>query len=88
MSRLTPAIIVAALVAATAASAQTGGTGSGSGTGTGTDGLKSGVWPAPVGHRQPSQLDIRSGGGSTTPSGADAEEKALDKKIKSICKGC
>jgi len=81
MSRLAPAIIVVSLLAATAALAQTGGTSSSSGA-------KTGAWPAPVGHRQPSQSDLRSSGANTQPGGADAEDKALDKKIKNICKGC
>ncbi len=81
MSRLIPAIIVVSLVAATAALAQTGGSSSSSGA-------KPGVWPAPTGHRQPSQTDLRSSGVNNQQIGPDAEEKALDKKIKSICKGC
>ncbi|MDR3468878.1 MAG: hypothetical protein P4M07_23360 [Xanthobacteraceae bacterium] len=81
MSRLTSALIVLSFVAATAASAQTGGAGAGAG------GAKGGVWPAPVGHRQPTQSDLRSTGGNNQ-NAIDADDKALDKKIKSICKGC
>jgi hypothetical protein len=82
MSRLTPALIVLSFVVVTAASAQTGGAGAGGG------GAKGGVWPAPVGHRQPTQSDIRSTGGANGQNAIDADDKALDKKIKSICKGC
>lgn len=40
---------------------------------------------APVGHRQPRAGDVPS---STEQAPASAEDKALDRKIKSICRGC
>jgi hypothetical protein len=40
---------------------------------------------APVGHRQPRAADVPSSTGSPADSAAD---KALDRKIKSICRGC
>jgi len=58
-------------------------------TGAGSSSAKQGPWPAPVGHRQPradqvpSEKDINS---PTNP--ANREDAALDKKIKSICRGC
>jgi hypothetical protein len=40
---------------------------------------------APVGHRQPRAADVPSSTESPADSAAD---KALDRKIKSICRGC
>jgi hypothetical protein len=40
---------------------------------------------APVGHRQPRAGDVPSEKGVTK---LDAEDAALDRKIKSICRGC
>jgi len=56
---------------------------------TGTSSTKnSGPLPAPVGHRQPRADEIPS---NKNNAAADAEKKAdaeLDRKIKSICRGC
>ena len=82
MSRLAPAIIVVALLAASGAGAQNA-------AGSGSSGVKAGgPWPAPVGHRQPTAAEVGAGGANNQQNGADAEDKALDRKIKSICKGC
>jgi hypothetical protein len=66
--------------------AQTGSKGSttsGQSAGTGT------VLPAPVGHRQPRADEVPSEKGLSDPnSPANKEDAALDKKIKSICRGC
>jgi hypothetical protein len=45
---------------------------------------------APVGNRQPTPRDISATKGSDNNGllGDDADDKALDKKIKSICRGC
>lgn len=40
---------------------------------------------APVGHRQPRAADVPS---STENPADSAADKALDRKIKSICRGC
>jgi len=40
---------------------------------------------APVGHRQPSTRDVPSEQGLDQPS---KEDRALDKALKSICRGC
>lgn len=86
MSRLTPAIVVFSLLTAASALAQTG---TGAGTNPSSTTPKDGVWPAPVGHRQPTTTDVRgSGSNQNGPSAIDAEDKALDRKLKSICKGC
>jgi hypothetical protein len=45
---------------------------------------------APAGHRQPTPRDISAVKASDDDGllGGDADDKALDKKIKSICRGC
>ncbi len=67
-----------------AAFAQTGTKGpttSGSSAGT--------VLPAPVGHRQPRASDVPNEKNLSDPSDPlSKENQALDKKIKSICRGC
>jgi hypothetical protein len=67
-----------------AAIAQTGTKGSTSG------GVSSGsVPPAPVGHRQPRVSDVPNEKNVTDPNDPlSKENQALDKKIKSICRGC
>ena len=48
-----------------------------------------GVPPAPVGHRQPRAGDVPSEKNLSNPdTAANKEDAALDKKIKSICRGC
>jgi hypothetical protein len=43
-----------------------------------------GTGTAPVGHRQPR----RDGGDATDPFARDPADVVLDKKIRSICRGC
>lgn len=45
---------------------------------------------APVGHRQPRRADVPEAGNSAPDAGLGptAEDRALDRKIKSICRGC
>jgi hypothetical protein len=89
MSRLTLAIVVLSCLTVSTvsgASAQSGqGTGATS-TATGTGTKPSGVLPAPVGHRQPTRSEV--GPNDANPNATDADDKALDRKIKSICRGC
>jgi hypothetical protein len=62
----------------------TGGSTMGSSAGSG-----SGVLPAPVGHRQPRASDVPSEQNLSNPNDPLTKEDALlDKKIKSICRGC
>jgi len=58
--------------------------------GTTSSGATSGsVLPAPVGHRQPRAGDVPSEKSLSDPNNpANKEDAALDKKIKSICRGC
>ncbi|WP_441235971.1 hypothetical protein [Bradyrhizobium sp. 930_D9_N1_4] len=67
-----------------AAMAQTGNKGSTSG------GATSGSVPqAPVGHRQPRASDVPSEKNLSDPNTpVNKEDALLDKKIKSICRGC
>jgi len=74
---------LALLVAAPAAMAQTG-TGS-----SGTTKQSSTQPQAPVGHRQPRADQVPSEKNLSDPNNpANKEDQALDKKIKSICRGC
>ncbi|GMO41239.1 MULTISPECIES: hypothetical protein [Bradyrhizobium] len=68
-----------------AAAAQTGGS-----KGSTTGGASSGsVLPAPVGHRQPRAADVPSEKNLSNPNTpANKEDAELDRKIKSICRGC
>lgn len=71
------------LMAGPAAVAQTGNSSSG----------KQGPWPAPVGHRQPradqvpSEKDIGNNGANAN-NAMKREDAELDRKLKSICRGC
>lgn len=68
-----------------AAMAQTGGT-----KGSTSGGATSGSTPqAPVGHRQPRVGDVPNEKNLSDPNDPlSKENQALDKKIKSICRGC
>jgi hypothetical protein len=68
-----------------AAFAQTGGS-----KGSTSSGASSGsVAPAPVGHRQPRAGDVPNEKNlSDANDPLSKENQALDKKIKSICRGC
>ena len=59
-------------------------------TGTGSGASKSGGPPAaPVGHRQPRAGDVPSEKNLGNPNDPiNKEDAILDKKIKSICRGC
>ncbi|WP_298260798.1 hypothetical protein [Bradyrhizobium sp.] len=54
---------------------------------------KQGPWPAPVGHRQPradqvpSEKDIGNNGANAN-NAMKREDAELDRKLKSICRGC
>jgi len=83
-TRLIVAIALLALASAPAAIAQTGGTGS-SGAANPPPPLRE----APVGHRQPRAGDVPSEKNLANPNDpVNKEDAALDRKIKSICRGC
>jgi len=73
-----------ALIGAPGAFAQSGNMGSSSATKGG-----GGVLPAPVGHRQPKAGDVPDEKNLANPNDpVNKEDAALDRKIKSICRGC
>ena len=89
------AIAMGLLIAVTAAPAvaQSGGGGTGgSGSGRGGAGTGAGASPAaeaPIGHRQPRASDFSNEKSLSDPSAPEnKEDAALDRKIKSICRGC
>ena len=64
---------------------------SGSGDSMGASGASSdrrGAADAPVGHRQPRASDVSTNSASYDPMRPSAEDAALDRRIKSICRGC
>jgi hypothetical protein len=51
--------------------------------------INGGIPDAPIGHRQPRAGDVPSEKNLSDPNSAqNKEDAALDKKIKSICRGC
>ena len=84
MKRIVVALSLLALLGG-AAVAQTGGS---KGTSTGET-IKGTIPQAPVGHRQPRISDVPSEKNLSDPNDPlSKENQALDKKIKSICRGC
>jgi hypothetical protein len=47
-----------------------------------------GTIQAPVGHRQPRPSDLPNQKNLSDPNAPSKEDLALDRKIKSICRGC
>jgi hypothetical protein len=85
MRKIVPIAVVVLLLGVPAAIAQTKSGTSGPANPTATPDSR-GVPSAPVGHRQPRASEVPSAQeNSYTES---AEDKALDRKIKSICRGC
>jgi hypothetical protein len=73
------------MIGAPSAIAQSGNSGSGMAKGGGSGG----VLPAPVGHRQPRAGEVPDEKNLTNPNDPlNKEDALLDKKIKSICRGC
>ena len=85
MRKLIMSTAVLALIGAPAAMAQTGSK-------TGTSGAANQPQPtreAPIGHRQPRAGDVPSEKNLSNPNDpVNREDAALDRKIKSICRGC
>lgn len=82
MKKTVIAMALLALIGAPSAIAQTG---------TGSSGMSKsgGVAQAPIGHRQPRAGDVPSEKNLSNPSDPiNKEDAILDKKIKSICRGC
>jgi hypothetical protein len=76
------------LILSSAAMAQTGGMGSPKGS-SGSSVIPSTVPEAPIGHRQPRADQVPSEKSLSDPNNpVNREDAALDRKIKSICRGC
>jgi hypothetical protein len=83
--KLIAAIAVAVLIGGPAAVAQTGGVAGSQGGANQTQSSRD----APVGHRQPRADQVPSEKNLSDPNNpANKEDLALDRKIKSICRGC
>ena len=83
MRKLLMTMTLLALVAGPAAIAQTGNQSNGASS------SKQGPWPAPVGHRQPRVDQVPTEKNLNDPNNpVNREDAALDRSIKSICRGC
>jgi len=84
-AKLIPIMALLALVGGPAAMAQTGGN-------TGASGAANqprSIPEAPIGHRQPRADQVPSEKNLSNPNDPmNKEDAALDRKIKSICRGC
>jgi hypothetical protein len=79
------AVALLVLLGSPAAIAQTGATKPGGSPSTSLGN----VWPAPIGHRQPRVDEVPSEKHSGNPNDPiNREDAVLDRKIKSICRGC
>ena len=83
MKKTMISMVLLVLIGAPGALAQSGNTGSSSATRSST------VLPAPVGHRQPRASDVPDEKNLSNPNEpVNKEDALLDKKIRSICRGC
>jgi hypothetical protein len=57
-------------------------------TGSSSSSSKQGVWPAPTGHRQPRADQVPQENSTSADAAMKREDAALDRKLKSICRGC
>jgi hypothetical protein len=84
MQKLLISMALLVLIGGPVAIAQTG-----SRTGTSGASTQSQTREAPVGHRQPRAGDVPSEKNLSDPNNpVNREDAALDRKIKSICRGC
>jgi hypothetical protein len=84
-AKLIPTMALLALVGGTAAMAQTGSNTGSSGAANQSQTARE----APVGHRQPRADQVPSEKNLSDPNDPLSKENAaLDRKIKSICRGC
>ena len=84
MRKIIPIAVAALLLGAPSVLAQSKSGTTGPGTPSATQ--DRGVPQAPVGHRQPRADEVPSAQEKNYTE--SAEDKALDRKIKSICRGC
>jgi hypothetical protein len=86
MRKILLSMALVVLIGAPGVSAQSGG---GTSTAVKGSGSSGGLQPAPVGHRQPRAADVPDEKNLNNPNDVLSRENAiLDKKIKSICRGC
>lgn len=86
MRRLITSMALLVLIGGQAAIAQSGGS---SGSSTAVKNQPQGPREAPVGHRQPRADQVPQERNSSDPNDPiNREALALDRKIKSICRGC
>lgn len=85
MRKSIPMAVMAVLLATSGALAQSKSGTSGPTSPSATTNM-GGIPPAPVGHRQPRASDVPTLQEKNYTE--SAEDKALDRKIKSICRGC
>jgi hypothetical protein len=86
MRRFVTSTALLIIIGGTAAMAQTGGSG---GSSTVAKNQSQPTREAPIGHRQPRASDVPSEKNLSNPNDpANKEDAALDRKIKSICRGC
>jgi len=84
MRKLITTMALLVLIGGSAAIAQSGG-----GTSTAVKNQPQGLREAPVGHRQPRADQVPSEKNLADPNDPiNREDAALDRKIKSICRGC
>ena len=84
MRKLITTMALMVLIGGPAAIAQSGG-----GTSTAVKNQPQGPREAPIGHRQPRADQVPSEKNLSDPNDAlSRENAALDRKIKSICRGC
>jgi hypothetical protein len=83
-TKLVPAMALLVLIVNPAV-AQTGGRAAPGGSSSTNAGSQA-PWSAPVGHRQPRIDEVPSEKNLSNPN--NGEDAALDRKIKSICRGC
>lgn len=87
MRKLMMSMVLLAMAGCPAALAQSGANGSQGGLSSTTN--KPTTGEAPVGHRQPRAGDVPSEKNLSDPNNpANREDAVLDRKIKSICRGC
>jgi len=89
MRKILLSIALVLLIGTPAGFAQSGG-GTSTATKNSSSGSSSGsgVLPAPVGHRQPRASDVPDEKNMNPNDFLTKENAALDKKLKSICRGC
>jgi hypothetical protein len=88
MRRLITSMALLALIGGPAIAQQGGGSSSG-GSSTAVKNQSQGPREAPIGHRQPRADQVPSEPTLTDPNDpVNREAMALDRKLKSICRGC